>query len=283
LGQVLSFQQYTLDVFTNHTFVVYPVTCPTNPTTLFQGIERMRFVRRDFDSLIGQFFTPVTNIYTLNEITNGMLIPRTIERVITAPDITFAASDLYPGSAVFPVRGFPVFRTINFNMNNIPPNPNGASGPGTIETPSRIVFSKVGALFINFRFDPERFLDELTSVRDFIWGTFDATTNAPIVYPNGTSLNNLINQTLMTINPPFVPMGRVGVPFSQQVSTSGGTPPYTWSLAPGSHPLPPGLNLTSDGTISGTPTASGTYDFTLRVVDGSGRTVDYPYSITISP
>jgi len=107
-------------------------------------------------------------------------------------------------------------------------------------------------LLLNERLDPARFLDELTSFVDFAWGSFDATTNAPVVYPNGTSLQNLINQTLLPLNPSFPPAGRVGLPYSVQLSTTGGQPPYTWSLASGSAPLPPGLTLSSDGMISGT-------------------------------
>jgi hypothetical protein len=75
----------------------------------------------------------------------------------------------------------------------------------------------------------------------------------------------------------------VSVPYSVQVTTTGGQPPYTWSLGAGSQPLPPGLSLASDGTISGTPTTAGVYSFTLHLVDGAGHAVDYPYVITITP
>jgi len=45
----------------------------------------------------------------------------------------------------------------------------------------------------------------------------------------------------------------VGNAYSQTLQATGGTPPYTWSLEAGSPPLPPGLNLSSAGVISGTP------------------------------
>ncbi len=36
----------------------------------------------------------------------------------------------------------------------------------------------------------------------FLWGSFDGTTNAPVVYPNGTSLENLANEAVIQISPP---------------------------------------------------------------------------------
>jgi hypothetical protein len=70
-------------------------------------------------------------------------------------------------------------------------------------------------------------------------------------------------------------------------SVTGGQPPYTWSLAPGSPSLPLGLTLsqTNDvtGIISGTPTnnPSGVHDFTIQLQDAGARTVLLNYFITI--
>jgi len=47
---------------------------------------------------------------------------------------------------------------------------------------------------------------------------------------------------------------------------SGGVPPYTWSLVPGSF-LPPGMSLAPNGVISGTPTDGRNYPFAVRVQD----------------
>jgi hypothetical protein len=48
-----------------------------------------------------------------------------------------------------------------------------------------------------------------------------------------------------------LPNAILGVPYTQTLVATGGVPPYTYTLTAGS--LPPGLNLSSTGTISGTP------------------------------
>ncbi len=78
--------------------------------------------------------------------------------------------------------------------------------------------------------------------------------------------------------------GVVSAPFSNTYTASGGIPVYAWDIVSGS--LPPGLSLNSfSGIISGTPTAAGTYNFTLRVRDNHEGTtgISRPASITVSP
>jgi hypothetical protein len=68
--------------------------------------------------------------------------------------------------------------------------------------------------------------------------------------------------------------------FSQTVTASGGTPPYTFSIPSGS--LPPGLQLNAaTGVISGTPTAGGTSTFTVTATDARTQTGSKTISITI--
>lgn len=62
------------------------------------------------------------------------------------------------------------------------------------------------------------------------------------------------------------PSGNAGTAYTHEMGAFGGTPPYTFSLVSGS--LPDGLTLnTSTGVISGTPTATGTFDFTVHIAD----------------
>jgi autotransporter-associated beta strand protein len=71
------------------------------------------------------------------------------------------------------------------------------------------------------------------------------------------------------------------VPFSQNLIGTGGTEPYSWSLAPGSDPLPMGLSLSAGGVLSGTPQNSGNFNFILQLNDFASGSVTRAYSMSI--
>ena len=77
--------------------------------------------------------------------------------------------------------------------------------------------------------------------------------------------------------------GTVGTAYNFQLTASGGVPPYTWAVASGST-LPAGLALSSAGVVSGTPTASGTFNPSIAVTDETtSNTISEPVSFTINP
>lgn len=61
--------------------------------------------------------------------------------------------------------------------------------------------------------------------------------------------------------------GKVGQPFEGALKVSGGTAPYSFSLAGGA--LPDGVSLNSDGSFDGTPTVAGAFTVTVAVSDSS--------------
>ena len=68
------------------------------------------------------------------------------------------------------------------------------------------------------------------------------------------------------------------------LGVEGGTAPFTWSVVSGT--LPPGLSMDpATGAITGIPTAVGTFDFIVQVVDSSqpNLTATTPQTITINP
>ncbi len=73
---------------------------------------------------------------------------------------------------------------------------------------------------------------------------------------------------------------KVNAAYSQAVAASGGTPPYKWTLSAGK--LPDGLTLDPTGKITGTPTASGTFTFTLQVSDAGSKSKSQEFTIVVS-
>jgi hypothetical protein len=76
------------------------------------------------------------------------------------------------------------------------------------------------------------------------------------------------------------PDGEIGEAYSHQFLASGGTGLFIYTVASGT--LPPGLTLTLDGLLSGTPTTNGSYDFVIRATDiNSNQFCDKLYTINI--
>ncbi|HTV35371.1 MAG TPA: putative Ig domain-containing protein [Xanthobacteraceae bacterium] len=90
-----------------------------------------------------------------------------------------------------------------------------------------------------------------------------------------------IGTNSLTLNPTSLPDGTQGTPYSQSVTASGGTAPYTYAVTLGA--LPAGLSLnTNSGAITGTPTGSGTSNFTIQATDANANTGSRSYSVDIT-
>src|SRR4029077_7125840 len=84
----------------------------------------------------------------------------------------------------------------------------------------------------------------------------------------------------LTVTTTSLPNGTQSAAYSTTLAATGGTTPYTWSIASGT--LPTGLSLVSStGVISGTPTGTGTSNFTAQVTDANSLTASKPLSITV--
>jgi large repetitive protein len=125
-------------------------------------------------------------------------------------------------------------------------------------------------------------------------GTLSAQNGTKVTYTAPSGVTSQMQVTLtaevvntsnsktvtITVNPAptiagTLPLGSVGTTYSAKLTAQGGTGTLAMSMAGGS--LPPGLTFdAATGAISGTPTASGTYNFTVQVVDQSS----IPYTAT---
>ena len=92
----------------------------------------------------------------------------------------------------------------------------------------------------------------------------------------------IVSSALRITSTSPLPSGVVGTAYSQSLTATGGSPPYAWSLLSGSLPPGlPGLSLSPAGVISGTPSAAGTFNFTVRVIDGTAQTASQTFELLI--
>lgn len=88
----------------------------------------------------------------------------------------------------------------------------------------------------------------------------------------------------LTISQLNLAQGVPGLAYKQLLIVTGGKTPYTWTVSSGA--LPPGLSLSTDGVVSGTPTTTGAFNFTAKVVDSQTPTAAVTtqgFTITINP
>jgi 5-hydroxyisourate hydrolase-like protein (transthyretin family) len=75
--------------------------------------------------------------------------------------------------------------------------------------------------------------------------------------------------------------GKGGVAYSQLFTATGGASGYSWTHVSGA--WPPGLTLSSDGALTGTPLEAGTYGFRIRVTGTDGAFAEGDFALTIDP
>lgn len=276
----------TISYYTNRLLIIQPIICAFSAPgpTLREGVERIQFVRANYDSLVGQFFQPITNYYTMLKVTNSQAVTEYYRRIITQPDILMNA-DNFIGANTF---NGSVSRNINFDTANVLP---GLAGPGVINSPVTFNYNKIGLALENLSlntlgFTTNQFLSQFSATNTIAWASFDASTNPPVVYPNGNSIQNLENQILVQITPTGLVNGANNTPYpTVNFTATGGSfiAPFTWSATG----FPTGMTVStstdgsSSGILAGTPTQSGTFDITLQLTDSLGRSVQWFYTLII--
>ncbi len=133
---------------------------------------------------------------------------------------------------------------------------------------------------------------------DIAWtqATYNVTAGSHIfkwVYAKDGSVSNgsdcgwidyiIFPQTMeaLQILTPSLPNWTMGQPYSRQLQASGGTGSFTWSDQ-NNGLNGTGLNISSSGLVSGTPSITGQISFTARVADQGGNSATRPYSFIIN-
>jgi hypothetical protein len=182
------------------------------------GVEKITFVKVQYDSLLGAAFTPITYNYTIPFVTNSRLSQLNVTRTVTVPDIIFTAADMVVGGP--PILDPLLSRTGTFIPSPYV-SPGGGDTPSTINPSMLIVLNDVGTTYFSVNF---AYLDTLNSPQvGFNWGSFDGSTNPPTVYPLGSSLAGLEAEAVQQ----GAVVGATGLPptspWNPAVTTSTGT------------------------------------------------------------
>ena len=172
----------TLSFLTNTTAIVR--------TALRPGVGKIKFVRVNFDSLIGTTLNPYAINWQDRYVTNSSLKTQTVSRLVTNPDLIFTAGDLGVG----PIIGVPGWEEHSGSgawVNNSALNTDGGfgehDGPGVTAGNHELSFGN----FIRYYLNPAPFgggVGQQDATVGFSIGYFDGSTNTPIVFPTGSSI-----------------------------------------------------------------------------------------------
>jgi hypothetical protein len=85
----------------------------------------------------------------------------------------------------------------------------------------------------------------------------------------------------VTVTTTSLPAAAQSAPYSQTLTATGGAGSYQWTVSAGA--LPAGLSLSTGGTLSGTPTVSGSFALTVTATDGSSSPGSGPITLLVNP
>ncbi|MGA9508384.1 MAG: Ig domain-containing protein [Candidatus Sulfotelmatobacter sp.] len=115
----------------------------------------------------------------------------------------------------------------------------------------------------------------ITLVSSMLWFNGCSAASAP---GNNTNTANSTNSLTISAT---LPTGTVGSAYSGSLAVTGGTAPYAFSVASGQ--LPQGVQLADNtGAVSGTPTASGSFNFAVSVTDATGGSKQQALQMTVA-
>lgn len=114
-------------------------------------------------------------------------------------------------------------------------------------------------------------------------GTSNFTVQATSAGANSTLALSIVVTTsgvLSITTPASLPDSKLNVAYSYPLLDIGGVGVSTWSVIAGA--LPPGVTLLANGTVSGTPTHTGAFAFTVQSSNG-GLTAAKVFTLNVTP
>jgi hypothetical protein len=163
------------------------------------GLDKITFVRVNFDSLLGQGFLALTNNFGDQFITNGVIRTQQVGRLIFTPDIMFRAADLG-------LTGVGLNRPVSSTAYTVPPindydinipasslagaGPDGPNefinGPGILSPGNEYIFSSLLPWYYQETTGPTDGPNAFNGARG-AWGTFDSVS-VKTIYPSFMNL-----------------------------------------------------------------------------------------------
>ena len=193
---------------------------------------------------------------------------------VLAPANGIAGTTLTPVSAVLANASAPFGGTVTFSVigpqGSAPTSCAGGAAAGTATVSSN------GSVTSNSAFTP-------TAAGTYWWlasyggNAYNAASNSGC-----SATSTVVYLSVAPATLPSITVYQTG--YSQTLSASGGTSPYTYTLTSGA--FPSGLSISSGGVISGTVTAAaqnGTYSITVTATDHAGLTGTVTDSLTVNP
>lgn len=179
-------------------------------TGLLGGVEKITFKKVAFDSYIGTAYASNVISFTITTETNFKVQQLTVWRTNVTPDIIITATNLLNTPAAS--EDEPFTRTVAFlaaPTGGVAPG----NGPEVISPTMTITFNSAGPIYYNVNTS----MISDTSVYLYPYfqlGSYDGSTNAPIVFPQGFNLAALDALELTA------PNSQANSPFNPVVSTN---------------------------------------------------------------
>ena len=220
-------------------------------------------------------YTPTTGFAGVDSFTytasnaNGVSAPATVTVTVAAPTLSAAAS----GSLAATV-GQPYSQTFTWSGGNAP-----YGSQQVANLPAGVTVSATTATSVTISGTPTA----AGSYALLVSAIDSSTGTGP--FAGSSSFTLVVSGPVLTLSPAAgaLPPSTAGVPWQQTFTAGAGIAPYSYS-ATGA--LPPGLTLDAgSGQLAGTPSAGGSYTFTVTATDSTGGTpasISQTYTVQIA-